>query len=357
MTIALALLATLACPFGLVQDSQPVSPEASQQVAGSGPREVEIEFEGAGGLGLHGTLVLPLECPAGGAPAMLLLPGSGPTDRNGNQKPYLTTDLLKSIAAALAEEGIASVRFDKRASKRYHLQLMMMTVEQQDEFFAWDCFVDDALRALTFLRGHEEVDSDRCGILGHSEGGLIALEAARRSAPVRPPAALVLASTAGTTMTELLRYQLGRIFEPYGEDVREKLMAEFERVAAHIVETGTVPDDVPPSLGAFFQKNVADLLSHELALDPAELARKVRGPVLILHGEHDIQVPPKDHVERLAGGLREREKGSVDVVLVPGASHNLKPVGAPEEPGFEGEVVPLALSELRAWLGNELVGR
>jgi len=348
MTIALALLAALACH---VQDTRPTS----RPVATATLREIEVEFEGAGGLDLHGTLVLPAQSPVDGAPAMVLLPGSGPTDRDGNQQPYLVTDLLKSIATALADEGIASVRFDKRASKPYHMRLMAMTVEQQDEFFAWDRFVGDALAALTFLRGHDQVDATRCGILGHSEGGLIALEAARRTAGDEPPTVLVLASTAGTDMTELLRYQIARIIAPYPEDIRAKLMEELERVAAHVVETGTVPSDVPPGLQALFPSNAADLLANELALDPAEVAREVRGPVLILHGEYDVQVPPKDHVERLAEGLREREGSTCDVVVVPGASHNLKPVPGPEELGFEGEVVPRALSELRQWLSQHLV--
>src|SRR5436309_15501621 len=73
--------------------------------------EREVTFAGAGGLQLHGTLVLPSGT-KGKAPGVLLLSGSGPTDRNGNQLPQIVTDLLKQIAERLAADGYASLRFD-----------------------------------------------------------------------------------------------------------------------------------------------------------------------------------------------------------------------------------------------------
>ena len=80
--------------------------------------EREVTFSGPGGITLRGTLQLP-DGAKGKVPAALLLAGSGPTDRNGNQPPALVTDLLKQIADRLATEGWASLRYDKRAVRTY----------------------------------------------------------------------------------------------------------------------------------------------------------------------------------------------------------------------------------------------
>src|SRR5688500_9758350 len=109
---------TLRMPFasaaaGLVLTCLPAGPIRALEEK---PMPLEVSFTGAGGLKLNGTVLLP----SGGRdqkfPAVLLLPGSGPTDRNGNQPPVLVTDLLKQIADRLAAEGIASLRFDKRSA-------------------------------------------------------------------------------------------------------------------------------------------------------------------------------------------------------------------------------------------------
>src|SRR5438128_1948923 len=109
----------------------------------------EISFAGVGGLKLQGTF----EAPAGatGMKALLLLPGSGPTDRNGNQPPGLITDLLKQIADDLAAHGIASFRFDKRAA-HVHAADWPKDASKLNDFFAWDKFVGDAGAALDVLR-------------------------------------------------------------------------------------------------------------------------------------------------------------------------------------------------------------
>lgn len=320
---------------------------------------VELEFGGAGELDLHGTLTMPAGprqegASEAGVPGLVLLPGSGPTDRDGNQKPYLTTDLLKQVAASLAQAGVATLRFDKRASRPYHERLMAMSVEEQNEFFAWDMFVGDAQAALAALRARPEIDAARCGILGHSEGGLIALEAARRLKDDQPPAALVLAATPGTDMAAVLRFQLPKVLAPYGKKRSAELMVELDRIMEHIVEKRAVPNPIPIQLGAFFPPNCADLLAAELALDPPALAPFVNCPVLLLYAEHDIQVPPDMHLELLQDAFEARAEGACEAVVVPSASHNFKRVDSPKEPGFAGPVDDACLSALRSWLRVQL---
>src|SRR5947207_2508888 len=118
-----------------------------QPAAGGAPGEVS--FPGAGGLALKGTLVLPAG--VGRAPAVLLLPGSGPTDRDGNQGPGFTNNLLRRIAEELLQAGIGSLRFDKRATRGY-AAAWPRDVEGLSRFFSWQNFVEDAAAGLRFLQ-------------------------------------------------------------------------------------------------------------------------------------------------------------------------------------------------------------
>jgi hypothetical protein len=114
--------------------------------------ETEITFRGQGGIVLSGTLTTP-DGVIGKVPAMLLLPGSGPTDRDGNQlMANLRTDLLKGVAEGLAAAGIASLRFDKRAHMRYQ-KVWPKKISDMADFFDYDKFVADAGASHNFKRG------------------------------------------------------------------------------------------------------------------------------------------------------------------------------------------------------------
>src|SRR5437016_3599369 len=130
-----------------------------------GFKEREVTFAGVGGLSLHGTLLLP-SATKGKVPGVLLLSGSGPTGRNGDQPPLLVTGLLKQIAERLAKDGFASLRFDKRAAPGY-ASFWPTDVAQQNDFFSWDSFVGDAKAGLAFLQAQPEVDSKRTVMAGH----------------------------------------------------------------------------------------------------------------------------------------------------------------------------------------------
>ena len=131
-------------------------------------QDEEVQFSGVGGLKLSGTLTRP---EAGDTlPAVLILPGSGPTDRNGNSIAInVPIELHRQIAERLASEGIASLRFDKRAVMRYSAEWPKDLVGIND-FFGWDKFAGDATAAFQFLRTQKRIDAKRVGILGHSEG-------------------------------------------------------------------------------------------------------------------------------------------------------------------------------------------
>src|SRR5262245_4293613 len=180
---------------------------AQPEGASPAPAPVEVSFPGAGGLELKGELLVPGGERGARWPAVVLLPGSGPTDRNGNQPPLLVTDLLKQVAERLAADGVASLRFDKRATMAYR-EKWPAGAEAMSEFFSFENFVGDAAGAVAFLRGRAEVDPRLVGMVGHSEGGLIALQVAHDAVGKDGIAALILMSTAGRTLAPVIREQI-----------------------------------------------------------------------------------------------------------------------------------------------------
>ncbi|MCC6660977.1 MAG: alpha/beta fold hydrolase [Phycisphaerales bacterium] len=321
------------------------------------PVSAEVTFKGAGDLELHGTLLLP-ERTLGAAPAgvgaVLLLPGSGPTDRNGNQPPGFVTNLLSQIADRLAAEGIATLRFDKRAAHVYAAQ-WPKGADQIGEFFSYDNFVGDATAAYLFLRGGEGVDAVRVAILGHSEGGLFALQIGSDLAATGDrPAGLILAGTPGRTLDEVVREQIRALLEKQTTDqsVRDTYMAHLERGIAAAKNRAPVPRDMPPGLAPLFNPSAQKLLYSCFTIDPAGLAARVRGPVLVLQGERDSQVSAERDAPRLVEALKKRETAegnSTELVLVPGASHNLKSVQNAGDAGIAGPAAPQALDAIAEW--------
>jgi uncharacterized protein len=308
----------------------------------AGPRSVDVSFEGSG-VTLRATLTLP-ENASGPLPAVVLLQGSGPTDRDGNQPPAIRTDLLRQLAEAFAEAGVATLRYDKRG------QYASKTAGPvAADFVVWDHYVADARAAADFLRTRPEIDPARLGLLGHSEGGLVALAAADEI----KPAAIVLLATPGRPAEEVIADQLRRALSSADATSRDALLAEHARVAAAVRDTGRVPADVPPALRAIYPAMAGGFLKGLLSLDPPALAASYDGPVLVMNGERDAQVSPEADAKSLAAALAARPKGRHDLAVVPAASHNFK---IARGPGFDGPLVEAARAKLVEWV-SETLGR
>lgn len=309
-----------------------------------------LTWTGAGGAPLAGTFSRPAG--AGRAPALLLIQGSGPTDRDGNQRPHMVSDLLKDTADLLAGLGVATLRYDKRG-----LGAVSGTLPTDPqmllEFVRWEHFVGDAEAAFGVLRAHDGVDAGRVGLLGHSEGGLIALDLA--AAGRVEPAALVLAATPGRPVAALLRDQLGRMARGQGapQSVIAAILDDNDRIIAHLIETGQYPAQIHPGLAALYPAYLRLFWRSMAALDPVALALRCRGPVLVIGGEQDVQVSPERDLAALADGLgrRTRPDASHRLVILPGASHNLKPV-AGDEPGVTGPPHEGYAASLAGWLAQ-----
>jgi pimeloyl-ACP methyl ester carboxylesterase len=256
---------------------------------------------------LSGTLTLP-DCSSTSAPSVLLAAGSGPIDRDSNHR-RMRFDVTRQLASALAAEGIASLRYDKRG-----------VGESPGDWRAAGLYdnVDDLGRARDALAARPEVDPARIVLAGHSEGALLAAAlAAREGAPV---AGVVLLSMSATPGEELLRWQARQIGPTLPAPVRALLRlfrTDLEaKVAANHARVKATTTDVARLGGARVN---ARWLREFLAHDPrADLAR-LHVPVLALTGEKDLQVPAAD-LDVVAATV----PGLVETHRVPDLTHTLR---------------------------------
>ncbi len=240
------------------------------------------------------------------APVVLIVPGSGPTDRDGNNPLGARASTYRLLAEGLAARGIRSVRIDKRGmfgSSSAISDANSVTIE--------DYAADIQTWAATI---REKMGAPCVWVLGHSEGGLSALVAAQQTDGI---CGLLLVSATGRRLGDVLREQIGA--NPANAPIREQaeaIIAQLE--AGQRVEAATIP----PALHPLFRPEVQSFLISTLALDPAKLIATYAGPVLILQGLRDIQVGRVD-AERL-----HHARPDADLVLLADANHVLKAVAS-----------------------------
>jgi pimeloyl-ACP methyl ester carboxylesterase len=239
------------------------------------------------------------------APIALILAGSGPVDRDGNSALGVKTDAYRMLAEALAKRGIASARFDKRGVGASQGTFDMGRTTLAD-------FAADAVALVAELR--KQAPGAKVALVGHSEGGLVALVAAAAAHADR----LVLLETGGRPLGIILREQIGRQATP-------AQTAELERVVAALA-AGRPIDPIQPPIDKLFPPIVRAFLASEIALDPAPLLAKLQIPTLIVQGETDAQVTLED------AKLLARARPDAKLVLVPKMNHVLKEEQSPKLP-------------------------
>lgn len=306
----------------------------------SGTKQRAVRFAGADGATLAGTLLLPIRSELQKVPGIVLVAGSGPTDRDGNN-PLAPQhiDVLKLIAGVLATAGIATLRYDKRGIGG-STPRPRDTLGEQEQFFSWDNFAADVAAAHGELVKHDEIKPYATALLGHSEGGLLALAAAPAITKNRPHA-MVLAATPGRPMRDIVRAQIAR--------GAPNLLDAAERTMAAIQASGHVPTDLPRELQVLFPAYAGPFLQRLLAFVPAQALLGLDLPCLVLQGAADRQVVPMEDVQPLIDALGKRGAPG-EAVIIPGVSHNLKLMSWPGDTGFGGPVAPAVSAKLVEWL-------
>ncbi len=263
---------------------------------------------------LYGTLELPqLRAPV---PVVLIIAGSGPTDRDGNS-PLLKgpNNSLKLLAEGLAVHGIASVRYDKRmigeTGKAMKLAAEKAKTVPREDDLTFESYIDDAVAWGKLLRSDRRFSS--LTVVGHSEGSLIGMVAAQRIGAD----AFVSIAGAGRPIQQVILEQVKPQFSP-------DLFKKTEEIFAQLAQGKSV-ESVPPELMAFFRPSIQPYMISWLRYEPEKEIAKLKKPVLIVQGTTDIQVRVDD-AKSLAGG-----NPAAKLLLIEGMNHVFKMV--PNEPG------------------------
>ncbi|BBP57962.1 alpha/beta fold hydrolase [Pseudomonas sp. St316] len=245
---------------------------------------------------LFGSLLLPKsDTPV---PVVLIISGSGPTDRDGNNPEGGRNDSLKRLAWVLAKHNIASVRYDKRGVAA------SLAATPDERNLSVEAYVADAV-----AWSHKLAADPRLGpliLLGHSEGALIASLAASQA----NAAAVISLSGSARPIDQVLRQQLSNRLPP-------PLMLRSNELLDSL-EAGRVDDNVPAQLQVIFRPSVQPYLISLFRQDPAQAFAALKMPALIIQGSNDIQVSVDDAKQLKA------VKPDAELALIEGMNHVMR---------------------------------
>ncbi len=316
--------------------------------------QAEVVFKN-GDVSLAGTLTLPKG--DGPFPAVLLVSGSGPQDRNEevfNHKPFLV------IADHLTRAGIAVLRYDDRGVGKSTGGFSMATSED---------FRNDALAGVRFLHSRDKIDPGKVGILGHSEGGIIAPMAAAESEDV---AFIILLAGPGVPGSEIITHQMGLLLNAAGtpEATVTRIQAAQKQVI-DLLMAGAPEDEIKAAVTALLQAQQGgkapdrELVEQQLLqlqspwyrffleFDPRTVLHQVNVPVLALNGEKDLQVDPSQNLPEIEKALKKAGNKDVTLREFPGLNHLFQKAetGSPQEYySIEETIDPTVLDTIRDWI-------
>lgn len=250
----------------------------------------------------HGRMYGELLAPEGEGPfpVMLIIPGSGPTDRNGNA-PGMENNGLKMLAEELASNGIASVRYDKRGAGKNKVEHI------SEEEITFDVFVEDAVDWIELLKGDERFSG--VGVIGHSQGSLEGMLAAKES----DIDMFVSVSGPGRAADLILEEQLGN-------QLSGDLLAESRKILRQMA-SGQQVDEMSEAMRQFFRPSVQPFMISWMAYDPQEEISELEIPVLIVNGDNDIQIPESE------AQLLQEACPEAELRIIKGMNHVLKEAG------------------------------
>ena len=234
-------------------------------------------------------------------PLAILIAGSGPTDRDGNQALFKNNS-LKYLAEGLAEKGIATFRYDKRVIA----QINNATV--QEEKMTFEDEVNDALLVVNHFKDKYK----KIILIGHSEGALIGLLVAQKVVVSK----FVSISGAGNSSATLIEEQIGKN-APQLKEESQKIISQLRK--------GELVENISPYLAPVFRKSVQPYLISWFKYEPAKEITKLQIPILIVQGTNDLQVEDKE------AQLLKEAQPKAQLLLIEGMNHVLKKVKTLEE--------------------------
>jgi pimeloyl-ACP methyl ester carboxylesterase len=326
-------------------------------------REEDVTFSNASAkVTLSGTLTLPKG--SGPFPAAVLVAGSGPHDRDEsleNHKPFLV------LSDFLTRQGIAVLRYDKRGIGK--------STGSADSATTLD-LASDTAAAVDFLKSRKDIDSAHVGLIGHSEGAMIAPYLAAHSKDV---AWVVLLAAPVTKGQDTLLNQSELIARASGLTEPEILASlDFDRNAYNLVREEKNPAALTEKLKSFVKSSGLDgvmpptVLEPQLRMltspwfrffldyDPLPSLQNTKCPVLALYGQKDLQVPAKTNLPLLQKALSDADNTQADIRQLADLNHLFQHAysGSPAEYGaIEETLSPQALQIISDWLQPRIVNK
>ncbi|MFP4171113.1 MAG: alpha/beta hydrolase family protein [Methanomassiliicoccales archaeon] len=326
-------------------------------------REEVVTVTGRDDIELEGTLTLPEG--EGPFPAAHLITGSGAMDRNESimgHRPFLV------LADHLTRQGVAVLRLDDRGVGGSQGDARSSTTHD---------FAEDALSALSFLQGREEVDPKKVGLIGHSEGGLVAAMVASRSGEVAFAVLMTAPALPGEKVLYMQAAQVARAMGASDASVVKNRMLQ-ERLFSALrddeqIGAQALRKTVIDALEGMDEEEKQGLMMNEgnlqaqmemvtspwfrtyIRIDPREYLRKVRCPLLALFGEKDLQVSPHENARALRDALEAAGNEDYRVEVMPHLNHLLQraKTGLPHEYGrIEETLSPKVLDLMSGWIGE-----
>jgi len=316
---------------------------SSRSVTISRPNDEQVNIP-SNGFSLVGTLSRPTQASGTRLPAVVLVGGSGPTDRDSVLSGI---PVLGQIAGALADAGFIVVRYDKRGIGQSG---------GRTESASLNDYSEDVRATVKALADRKDVDPKRIAAIGHSEGGLVALMAAAKDKRI---GAVGLIATPGITGADILLAQQQRLLSRMKLSPEEKQSKiDAQKKIHEAVMTGKGLELLPPDI----RRSVDNAEFQSLLMsDPAKLVENVRQPLLIVQGDLDTQVEPQN-ADKLEALARKRKNAPpVEVVKVPGINHLLvaATTGEADEYGTlkDKQVSQVLTQAIVTWLNKTLATR
>lgn len=300
--------------------------------------EQEVEVMTATNVYLKGTLTIPKT--PGRHPAVLLISGSGPQDRDWNAPPAWSASLGAQLADRLAAIGCVVLRMDDRG-------VGGSTGSLQDASLS--NLVSDASVLADYLKARPEVDPFRVILLGHSEGGVIAPLVARRDPTL---AGVILLAATSRPLDEIMIEQLTaqEADTRLPEATRQQAAAMIPKMKEAIQKAKDGERGVVQGL------NLTWLREH-MRTNPSEVIRQVRKPILIVQGTEDLKVLPRNARE-LEAAAKEAGNPDVTLVMIEGATHffNQFPINNPKsDPADPEKPDPQLFDAITTWVKDRFL--
>ncbi len=249
---------------------------------------------------LYGTITIPKSIMT--SPIVLIIPGSGSPDRDGNCIPIgLHSNNLKMLSESLAEKGISTLRFDKRGAGK---SKQIVTSESELRF---ENYIDDVVGWISLLKKDKRFPD--ITILGHSEGSLIGMIAAQQTNIT----SFISVAGVGKSADRLLQAQL--------KQLPPQLLSESNKIIDSL-KVGKTVSKVNPNLIRIFRPSVQPYLISWMKYDPANEIAKLKIPTLIIQGTTDLQVSVDD------AKLLLEAKAASKLVIIENMNHFLKESGS-----------------------------